>query len=203
MPFEPFTFDESAAQTEPGRPHVPEGYYLFEGVKIEPTAADYAKTTGIYATVKFVAGPETSPDSGIGREMRDYSALGGKKTSDGRGTQFGIGQLLGAFGMTDIAKKLPGMNIDSYAKLEALCRNLSALFAGKRACGLVADQPGTQGRAFSGIEEWLPASDWDTLKKARLSAVPAAPRPAAVNGASPAASVVAASVAAEVDDLFK
>lgn len=202
MPFTTFSFDESVGRTEPGRPHVPEGYYHFEAVKLEPTPEDYTGTTGTLLTVKFIEGPSDNPSAGVGREMRDYSALAGKKSSDGRGSQFGLGQTLGAFGLADIAKRLVGQNIDSYAKFSALCANLSKMIAGKRACGLVADQPGNNGRPFSGIEEWLPDGEWDNLKNTRLTPVAAAPRPTATAAAANGTIAPPASVTAEVDALF-
>jgi hypothetical protein len=51
---------------------------------------------------------------------------------------------------------------------------------------LIADQAGTTGRSFSGIEELLPADEWATMKTA--AAPTAAPRAAtpANNGAAAA-----------------
>jgi hypothetical protein len=205
--------DESVGQTEPGRPHVPEGYYKFRAVKIEPTPEDYTGTTGILATVSFVEGPDHAATAGVGREMRDYSALAGKKGQDGRGSQFGLGQLLGAFGLAAVAKKLaernpdgsPKVRIDTYAAFENLCQRLTAAIAGKEAVGLVADQVGTRGngRPFSGIEEWLPASDWETLKRTNMSTSvgPRATAMAPVNGPVGTGQVSQA-VRSAVDDLF-
>lgn len=216
MGFTPFEFDESVGQTDPGRPHVSEGFYKMKAIKIEPTPRDYEKTTGVYLTAQFVEGPEANPAEGVGRELRDYSALGGRPTKDGRGTQFGLGQTLGAFGLASVAKKMAERNpdgsakvrIDTYEAFERLCENLTRAIAGKEAVALIGDQPSTTGgRPFSGVEEWQSADQWPTLKRAHVGNPMLGPRvgagapPASVtNGQVPAP--VVASVASEVDALF-
>jgi hypothetical protein len=210
MPFQSFEFDESIGQTEPGRPHVPEGYYRFQAVKLDPTPEDYSGTTGVLLTVKFAEAPDHAPGAGVGREMRDYSALAGKKSKDGRGSQFGLGQTLGAFGLSAIAKKFAERNpdgtakvkINTYTEFENLCVRLTGLIAGKFAVGLVANQPSNRdGREFSGIEEWLPDEDWATLKRSNLAT--AAPRSTAVSTNGPAREqAVTQAVRSAVDDLF-
>lgn len=164
MGFTPFEFDESVAQTEPGRPHVPEGYYLLAGIKAEPTPEDFDKTTGVYVTWKFKEANDGAGGSGVGREIRDYIALGAPKKND-RGTQFGLGMMLGAVGMPEVAKKLPGAKMDTYAKFASFVTALSARIAGKDVVALFADTMGAQGRTFSSLEEYLPADEWGNLKR--------------------------------------
>lgn len=163
MPFEPFAFDDSVARTEPARARVPEGYYLMEAEKVEPTPEDYPRTTGIFFTWRIVQGPKHNPGAGVGGRMRDYNTV--KKDA-----QFGLGMTLGALGMDQIAKSLAGKPMPSYQHLQALCGQLEARMKGKRAVALIADQPGNQGRPFSGIESLFPVSQWDDLSGAMVVA---------------------------------
>ncbi len=193
MGFVPFSFDDSVAQTEPGRPHVPEGYYLLTKVKLEPTPEDYEKTTGVLTTFKFKEGPQHAPQAGIGREIRDYSALGtGQK--NGRGTQFGFGMLLGALGFANLAKNLaaknpdgsPKVRVNTYEEFKNLIEALNERTGTPDVVALIADNMGTNGRPFSSIEEFLPAAEWPNVKGATLSPM-VGPRAApAGNGAAPA-----------------
>ena len=144
MPFEPFTFDDSVGRTEPARARVPEGYYLLEAEKVEPTPENYEKTTGVYVTWRIVQGPRQAPGVGVGGRMRDYNTL--KKDA-----QFGLGMTLGAVGQEMVAKSLAGKSIPTYQHLLALCAQIETRVKGKRAVGLIADQPGNSGRPFSGI----------------------------------------------------
>lgn len=168
MTFAPFAFDESVTQTEPGRPHVPQGYYLLGKVKMEPTPEEYEKTTGVFTTFRFKEGPSNAPDAGKGREIRDYTALG-SGIKNGRGTQFGFGMLLGALGFANVAKKLVGQKINSYAEFKNLIEVIDQKVGEADVVALIADNVGTTGRPFSSIEEVLPASEWPNLKNASLS----------------------------------
>lgn len=162
MPFTPFTFDDSVGRTEEGRARVPEGYYKVVCEGFEPTAEDYAKTTGVFAKVRILEGPAINPGQGVGGRLRDFNSLGKAEA------QFGLGQCLGALGLEPIAKQLAQskMAIDTYAKFLAFAQNLSRYATGKEAVVLIADQPG-QTRPFSGIEEWHKASDWDNYRQAQ------------------------------------
>lgn len=165
MPFQPFEFDDSIAQTEPGRPHVPPGWYLLTKINMEPTPEDYARTTGVFTTFRFKEGPSHAPDAGKGREIRDYSTLGAG-VKNGRGSQFGLGMQLGAMGFSGVAKKLPGVKVTTYAEFKALIDQINQGTGSPDVCALIADQDSTtgNGRTFSGIEEYLPASEWPNVK---------------------------------------
>lgn len=204
MPFTPFSFDESVGQTEPGRPHVPEGHYLLEAVKVEPTPEDYTKTVGVFLVWKISEAPDDAGGSGVGREFRDYCSLGAGIRND-RGTQFGLGQALGALGLASVAKKLPGTEIKTYDGFKGLCAALTRHSQGKKVVALIADQPGNNGRPFSGIEEYQPAGEWAALKRARVSPMRGpAVATASANGAPAAAPAAAsASLGAEIDAMFE
>lgn len=186
MPFTPFSFDESVAQTEPGRPHVPEGYYLLTKVRIEPTPEDYEKTTGVFTTFRFKEGPSHAPDAGRGREMRDYATLGAG-VKNGRGSQFGFGMMLGAMGHANVAKRLAGTKMDSYGEFKGLIEAIDQRTGEVDVVALIADQAGNNGRPFSSIEEYLPASEWANVKGSSFAAV--APRPTNGTAASAPAPV--------------
>lgn len=180
MGFTSFIFDESVTQTDPGRVRVPDGYYLLRANKVEPTAEDYEKTAGLIFDFTIMEGA-----AGVGRNIPEYCALGGKKSQDGRGSQFALGRTLGALGEAALAKALNGQAIETYAKFAALARGISQKISGKMCVALIAETP-FNGRTISGIEELLPADEWPTMKQ--LSAPSAAPRAPQANGTSPAVS---------------
>ena len=185
MPFQGFNFDDSVTRTEAGRARVPEGYYLVECEGMEPTAADYDKTAGIWNKLRIVSGPDAAPGLGVGGRLRDYNAVGKADA------QFGLGQTLGAFGYADVAKALAGRAIPTYQHFEALAKALSQRCSGRRAVALIADQPG-QTRPFSGIEALYPESDWGTYRQAQVLGQGIAPRgPAPLNGPAAAAPTAA------------
>jgi hypothetical protein len=192
VPFQSFSFDESVTQTEPGRPHVPEGYYLLAKSKMEPTPEEYEKTTGVFTTFRFKEGPAHAPDAGKGREIRDYSALGSGQRN-GRGTQFGFGMLLGALGFASTAKKLAGKTINNYQEFKNLIEVIDQRTGQGDVVALIADNMGTNGRPFSSIEEFLPAAEWANVRSAVLSpmvgprVMPNGPVTAQVAGPTPAA----------------
>jgi hypothetical protein len=177
VPFEPYTFDDSVARTEEARVRVPEGYYLVEIEKFDPTPADYPRTTGFFATVRILASPKAMPNVGVGGRMRDYSTI--KKDA-----QFGLGQMLGALGFEALAKALPGKSAPTYQHHQALAGQIEGRIKGKRAVVLIADQPGNNGRAFSGIDAWSPASRWDDLSGAALVRTTPGPVPTGSTGAA-------------------
>lgn len=200
MPFTPFNFDDSAGQTEPGRVRVPEGYYLFECEKVEPTAQDFAGTTGMYFHYVIRDGA-----MGVGRGLRDYCALGAKQTQDGRGTQFGFARALGALGQAQVAKQLAAgkVAIDSYTKLTGLCAQLSARVKGQQCVALVGDET-VNGRTISSVQELLPATDWASLKGTLITSAarPAMAPSAATPNGTPAATADVGSLNAEIDAMF-
>lgn len=179
MPFQAFTFDDSVGRTEPGRPRVPEGYYLLEFEGFEPTPEDYEKTTGIYGKFQIIQGPDASPGMGVGGRMRDFNAVGKPDA------QFGLGQTLGALGHPEIAKALATqkMAIQSWQQLNNLCANMTQRVGRTKVVALIADQPG-QTRPFSGIESLHPASEWDNYRRAAVvgASTVAQPVAAAANG---------------------
>jgi hypothetical protein len=163
MPFEAFSFDDSVGRTEQARARVPEGYYLVEAEKVDPTPADYERTTGVFVTWRICEGPRSNPGVGKGGKLRDYNTM--KKDA-----QFGLGMTLGAIGMEQLAKGLAGRSIANYQAFQALCGQLESRMKGKRAVALIADQPGNNGRPFSGIESLFPVSQWDELSGAMVVA---------------------------------
>lgn len=193
MPFEGFSFDDSVARTEPGRARVPEGFYLVECEGFEPTAADYEKTVGIWNKIRIVSGPDSNPSLGVGGRMRDFNSVGKVDA------QFGLGQTLGAFGQEAVAKQLASnkVQVPNYQAFQNLVANLSSRVTGKRAVAFIADQPGNNGRPFSGVEELHPESDWSNYRTVGPAggngtpARPTGPAPANPGGA-----------AAAIDDLF-
>jgi len=197
MPFEGFTFDDSVGRTEQARARVPEGYYLVEAEKVDPTSADYDKTPGIFVTYRIVQGPRSAPGVGVGGKLRDYNTI--KKDA-----QFGLGMTLGALGMDALAKGLAGRAIPNYQTFQALCGQLEARMKGKRAVALIADQPGNNGRPFSGIESLFKADQWDDLSGAMVVAangpVPTGSMGAAARPPAPAASTDEDNIFADLDN---
>lgn len=193
MPFTAFSFDDSVGRTEPGRPRVPEGYYLLDFEGFEPTPEEYEKTTGIYGKFQIVSGPDANPGVGVGGRMRDFNAVGKPDA------QFGLGQTLGALGHAEIAKALATqkMAIASWGQLSNLCANMTARVGKVRVVALIADQPG-QTRPFSGIESLHPASEWETYRRATTVGASTVARPA-VTANGPAGPAVPQQT---VDDLF-
>lgn len=194
MPFTAFSFDDSVGRTEPGRPRVPEGYYLLDFEGFEPTPEEYEKTTGIYGKFQIIAGPDANPGVGVGGRMRDFNAVGKPDA------QFGLGQTLGALGHPEIAKALATqkMAITSWGQLNNLCANMTARVGKVRVVALIADQPG-QTRPFSGIESLHAASEWETYRKAAVVGASTVARPATSANGSPAGAAVPQQT---VDDLF-
>ena len=168
MPFEAFSFDDSITRTEPSRARVPEGYYLMECDGMEPTAQDYEKNTGVWATWRIVQGPDANPGLGVGGRMRDFNLVGKKDA------QFGLAQTLGAVGMKNVAEALKGRTIPSYAAFAQVVSQLDQRCKGKRAVARIADQPG-QTRPFSGIDELFPESEWANYRKAMVVPMGAMP----------------------------
>jgi hypothetical protein len=184
VPFEAFSFDDSVARTEASRARVPEGYYLVECQGFEPTAQDYAKSTGIWCNIRIIQGPDANPGLGVGGRMRDFNTVGKADA------QFGLAQTLGAFGQAQLAKSLVGRSIPTYQHLQQLCAALSQRTQNAKAVALIADQPG-QTRPFSGVEALYPATEWDVYRKASavsVGAMPVAATVAAVSGNNASAS---------------
>lgn len=173
MPFEAFSFDESILRTEPSRARVPEGYYLMECDGMEPTAADYEKNTGVWATWRIVQAGDSNPGLGVGGRMRDFNLVGKKDA------QFGLAQTLGALGLKPIAEALKGRAIPSYAAFAGVVKQLDARCKGKRAVARIADQTGGT-RPFSGIDELFPESEWANYRKAMVVPVGAMPVSSAI-----------------------
>jgi hypothetical protein len=205
MPFQGFSFDESVGRTEPGRARVPEGYYLVECEGMEPTPEDYERTIGIYNKIRIVQGPDAAPGLGIGGRMRDYNALGKADA------QFGLGMTLGAYGLEAVAKQLAAQKLvfqpgpAGYVQFQNLCRALAQRATGKRAVALIADQPGQNGRPFSGVEALYPEADWQTYRAAQVlggNGGPTGGQPAVPRGPQPGAPSVpegAADLFADLD----
>lgn len=206
MPFQGFSFDDSVGRTEPGRARVPEGYYLVECEGMEPTPEDYERTIGIYNKIRIIQGPDSAPGLGVGGRMRDYNALGKADA------QFGLGQTLGAYGLDALAKQLAAQKLafapghDGYVQFQRLTAALAQRATGKQAVALIADQPGQNGRPFSGVEALFSAADWTTYRTAQVlgggngpvGGQPAVPRGPAPGGA-PSVPEGAADLFADLD----
>src|SRR5215831_14682079 len=81
IPFQPYKLDDSFLRTDPGRPHVPPGYYLAEVASVTPTPKDYDKTSGFTVSFRILEGPVNAPGAGVGREIPRYASMGGKENS--------------------------------------------------------------------------------------------------------------------------
>jgi hypothetical protein len=192
MPFESFAFDDSITRTEPSRARVPEGYYLMECDGMEPTAADYEKNTGVWATWRILQGPDANPGLGVGGRMRDFNLVGKKDA------QFGLAQTLGALGLKPVAEALRGRAIPNYAAFQALVKQLDTRCKGKRAVARIADQPG-QSRPFSGIDELFPEAEWANYRKAVMVPVGAMPVNQLAGVGAQANSVASEDIFADLD----
>lgn len=182
MPFTPFTFDDTVGRTEPGRPRVPEGYYLLECLGVKATPEDYEKTPGYIFDWKILEGA-----AGHGRSISQYNTVKAE-------AQFGLGMTLGALGLADLAHKLKNQAVGSWAQFDAIAKALSSKATGRKAVGLIADQAGARG-TFSSIEQVQSADDWATVKDAAFG-----PRVSQQTNGAP---VAVGAPAAPVQDLDK
>jgi hypothetical protein len=193
MAWTPIEIDGSVGRTDGARARVPEGYYLIECEGAEPTAEDFEKTAGIFVKIRIVQGPDATPGLGVGGRLRDYNTMGKKDAF------FALGSTLKAFGLGAIAKQLETrakagqpLRLATYRDFAAFTENIAQRLTGRRAVALIADQPGNNGRPFSGVESLFEEADWATYRTAQMVGAPTAPQTMAAvaaagsNGASSA-----------------
>jgi hypothetical protein len=203
MPWQPIEIDASVGRTDGARARVPEGYYLVECEGLDPTPEDFEKTAGIFCKLRIVQGPDSAPGVGVGGRLRDYNTMGKKDAF------FAIGSTLSAFGLGAIAKQLETrakagqpLKLATYKDFVAFTENIAQRLVGRRAVALIADQPGNNGRPFSGVESLFIETDWATYRTAQVVGAPAVPQMAmagATNGAPATALASAADLFADLD----
>jgi hypothetical protein len=196
MPFQPYKLDDSFLRTEPGRPHVPAGYYLAEVASVTPTPKDYEKTAGFNVSFRILEGPTHAPGAGVGREIGRYASMGGKENS-----QFGMAGMMGAAGIGDVNRALradPRFNDVKTWELHAqIGKFIESKMKGKKVVLTIGDEMSPQGRTFSSVIEVNNAENWDTQKGTPLVGG-IGPSPAPGNGPAPSASL-----AEQVSQMFE
>src|SRR5215471_6313843 len=194
LPFVPYELDDSFTRTEPGRPHVPQGYYLAEVASVSPTAKDYDKTPGFNVSFKILEAPTSAPGAGVGREIGRYASMGGKA-----GSQFGMAGMMGAAGIGDVARALYAderfKKVSTWEKHAQIAKFIDSKMRGKRVVLTIGDEMSPQGRSFSSIIEVQSAANWDQQKGTPLVGG-IGPQPAPSNGGAPAAATLADQVSA-------
>ena len=195
MPFQPYKLDDSFLRTEPGRPHVPQGYYLAEVASVTPTAKDYEKTPGYHVSFRILEGPMSAPGAGVGREISRYASMGGKE-----GSQFGMAGMMGAAGISDVNRALradPRFNDVKTWELHAqIGKFIESKMKSKRVVLTIGDEMSPQGRSFSSVIEVNNADNWAQQKQTPLVGG-VGPSPAPVgNGPAPATATLAEQVSA-------
>jgi len=165
--FVPYELDDSFTRTEPGRPRVPQGYYLAEVAAIRPTPKDYEKTPGFNVDFRILEGPVSAPGAGVGRTIGRYASMGGKS-----GSQFGMAGMMGAAGIGDIAKALYAderfRKVSTWEKHAQIAQFIESKMRSRRVVLTIADEMSPQGRAFSSILEVNSPENWDQQKQTPL-----------------------------------
>lgn len=163
MPFQPYKLDDSFTRTEPGRPRLPQGYYLASITSVVPTPENYDKTPGYNVNFRITEGPASNPGAGVGRTMPRYCSMGGKE-----GSQFGMAGIMGAAGQGEVAKALRANpkynNVQTYALHVQIGKFIEGKIAGKVVVLTVTDEVSNQGRPFSSVLEVQSGDQWDGLK---------------------------------------
>jgi hypothetical protein len=196
--------------------YVPEGYYLAEGVKIEPSPEERDGSNPedkgyqfLLWHTKIVKGPAGT----IGKVLK-YGPCTMKKDA-----QFNNGKIIHTVGMAEeLEAKLKGTRIDSHKKFVGLAEALSKKFAGRKLTILVADgEPYIDKKgnrwSTSKIVDIFPAEDYEAMASATVAsaAVADAPQPAkgkkaaaeeAVEAPKAAKGKAKEDIEAEVQNLF-
>jgi hypothetical protein len=189
MPFQPYELDDSFTRTEPGRPHVPQGYYLAEVSAVRPTPKDYEKTPGFNVAFKILEGPVNAPGAGVGREITRYAAMGGKA-----GSQFGMAGMMGAAGIGDVARALFAderfKKVATWEKHAQIGKFIESKMVPRKVVLTIGDEMSPQGRAFSSVIEVQNADNWDSQKQTPLvGGIGPTPAPAGNGPAAPSATL--------------
>jgi hypothetical protein len=166
MPYKPVILDDSFTRTEPGRSRVPQGYYLGEVARLEPTAESYDKTPGYTFQFRILEGPAASPAAGRGREIPRYGAMSER-------AQFGVAGILGALGQGDLAKAIftqyggKPLPYDTFVKIG---RFIESKTKGGKVILMVGNEMSPQGREFSSVLEIgaYTAEDWAAKRQENL-----------------------------------
>lgn len=190
MPFQPYELDDSFTRTEPGRPHVPQGYYLAEVAAIRPTPKDYEKTPGFTVAFKIVEGPQSAPGAGVGREITRYASMGGKQ-----GSQFGMAGMMGAAGVGEVARALFAderfKKVSTWEKHAQIAKFIETKMQARKVVLTIGDEMSPQGRSFSSVIEVQSPENWASQRVTPLvGGVGPSPMPAGTgNGPQPAATL--------------
>lgn len=199
MPFQPYELDDSFTRTEPGRPHVPQGYYLAEVAAVRPTPKDYDKTPGFTVAFKIAEGPNSAPGAGVGREITRYASMGGKS-----GSQFGMAGMMGAAGVGDVARALAAderfKKVSTWEKHAQIAKFIETKMQSRKVVLTIGDEMSPQGRSFSSVIEVQAADNWAALRVTPLVGG-VGPTPAA--GAGNGNGAPAASLADQVSAMFE
>src|SRR5215831_885923 len=164
MPYKPVVLDDSFTRTDPGRPHVPQGFYLGEVASVVPTAENYDKTPGYTFNFRILEGPDSAPAAGRGREIPRYGAMSER-------AQFGVAGILGALGQGDLARAIfaqyggKPLPYDTFVKIGKF---IESKIKGGKVILTIGDEISPQGRSFSSVLEVSPPNDWADKRKEAL-----------------------------------
>ncbi len=172
MAWRAIVIDESfTAEGTGGVVHVPEGYYLMEGVEVEPSPEDRDEDKFAFLLwhLKVVKGPAGS----VGSRLK-WGPCTMKE-----GAQFNNGRLINLVGIKAQADAIMGKKLPTYKAFQSLATGMTNVFKGKRVTALVADgEPWTSPKSgekypTSKIVSLFPAEEYDDLA-ASMADLPAA-----------------------------
>lgn len=183
MAWKPIVIDESFVSEGGERiVHIPEGYYLMEGVEVEPSPEDRAEDKHPYLNwhLKIAKG---------GRGFRGEPTVGKKLAWNctmvsGKKGQFNNGRIINLTGIKAQADPLVNREIKTYKAFQAVATGLSGVFKGKLVTALIADGDdwvNDKGEHYktSKIVALYPAAEYDDLAASMADApAPRAPEPA-------------------------
>jgi len=166
MPYKPVILDDSFTRTDPGRPHVPQGFYLADVASVIPTAENYDKTPGYTFNFRILEGPDNAPAAGRNREIPRYGAMSER-------AQFGVAGILGALGQGDLARAIfaqYGGKPLPYETFVKIGKFIESKVKGGKVILTIGDEISPQGRSFSSVLEvgaYTP-DEWAAKRKEAL-----------------------------------
>lgn len=184
MAFKGYTIDQSFAEDAGGgRPHLTEGYYLFEHNGITPSPEDLPddKQSFWRYSLRIVEGP-----SNVGRTFPHRGYFGEKQFSHAR-VLFPVD--------AELAGKLAGRAVTTYAQHVDLASRVAQKVKGRRFGALVADGQPYQGRAQSELTESFDEAEFRKRVEMAGSVV-------TTGGANGSSGNRSENVAASADDIF-
>lgn len=170
-----FKIDDSfLSERGGGVVHVPEGYYLGEGVEVEPSPEDRDPDKFAYLLwhLRIVQGPQ-----GTAGKILKWGPCTMKAEA-----QFKNGRIINRSGIKERVTQLLGLDMNSHAKFVAVAGKLSNVFKGRKVAMLVADgEPWKSPRSgeiyeTSEIIEIYPADDFEKLIGSVVTPTPPAPK---------------------------